>query len=167
MLICDCRIFRLLPHFSVKCAYHIFFRIHWHFWRNFNVIHCFYCLFLLGFVTSTIWLPTAWHHPCVQTPVERDGVVGFKQFCTTFPLHISCLCSLHIFLQMLHNTDMPDCYSKRRTVSVNQLDQQTICRQNQTAPASQTSTGWVKKVSCCTVTDISKTITTVLTLDAL
>ena len=32
---CDCRIFRLLPHFSVKCAYHIFFRIHWHFLTEF------------------------------------------------------------------------------------------------------------------------------------
>ena len=33
-------------------------------------------LFLLGFVTSTIWLPTEWHHPCVWTSVERDGEVG-------------------------------------------------------------------------------------------
>jgi len=39
---------------------------------------------LLGFVTSAIWLPTEWHHTCVRTPVERDGVVGFKQFCTVF-----------------------------------------------------------------------------------
>ena len=23
-----------------------------------------------------IWLPTEWHHPCVRTPVERDGGVG-------------------------------------------------------------------------------------------
>ena len=29
-----------------------------------------------------------WHHPRVWTPVERDGVVGFKQFCTIFP-HIT------------------------------------------------------------------------------
>ena len=35
-----------------------------------------------------IWLPSELHHPCVQTPVKRDRVVGFKQFCTTF-LHIS------------------------------------------------------------------------------
>ena len=50
--------------------------------------HCLNDLFLPGFVASTIWLPTEWHHPCVWTPVERDGVVGFKQFCTIFPQHI-------------------------------------------------------------------------------
>jgi len=34
MRICDCRIFGTLSHFShilAKCAYHIFFRIFWHF----------------------------------------------------------------------------------------------------------------------------------------
>jgi len=36
----------------------------------------------------SIWLPTEWHHPCVQTPVERDEVVGFTQFCAMFLLHI-------------------------------------------------------------------------------
>ena len=47
----------------------------------------------------SIWLPTEWHHPCVWTiPVERDGVVGFKQSCTMFPTHIWCLCGPHIFL---------------------------------------------------------------------
>jgi len=49
---------------------------------------CFYYLFQLGFITSAICLPTEWHHPCVRTPVERDGVVVFEQFCTIF-LHIS------------------------------------------------------------------------------
>jgi len=28
----------------------------------------------LSFVISPIWLTTEWHHPCVRTPVERDGV---------------------------------------------------------------------------------------------
>ena len=51
---------------------------------------------LLGFITSTIWLPAEWHHPCVQSVVEQDGAVGFKQFCTNFPPHIWCLCGLHI-----------------------------------------------------------------------
>ena len=47
-------------------------------------------------VTSTIWLTTEWYYPRVWTPVEWDGVVGFKQFCTTYPPHIWCLCSPHI-----------------------------------------------------------------------
>ena len=54
---------------------------------------------MLSFVTSTIWLTTEWHHPCVRaarTAVEPDGVVGFKQFCTTFPPHIWRLCDPHI-----------------------------------------------------------------------
>ena len=33
-----------------------------------------------------IWLPTEWNHQCVWTPVERDGVVGFRQFCIIFLL---------------------------------------------------------------------------------
>jgi len=37
----------------------------------------------------------------VRTPVERDGVVGFKQFCTIFPHifqpHIWCLCGRIFF----------------------------------------------------------------------
>jgi len=32
-------------------------------------------------------------------PVEQDGVVGFKQFCTIFPPQIWHLCGLHIFLK--------------------------------------------------------------------
>jgi len=88
MHICDCHTDSLIAafflHISANCAYRIFFCINWLFRRHFNII----CDFLLGFVTSTIWLPTEWHHPCVRIPVERDGVVGFKQFCTVFP-HIS------------------------------------------------------------------------------
>ena len=77
MRIYHCRIFHSLLHFShisAKCAYCIFFYLNWHFWRQ----------FALQF-TLTIWLPTEWHYPCVRTLVERDGVVGFKQFCTIFP----------------------------------------------------------------------------------
>ena len=44
-------------------------------------------------------LVTEWHHPRVQTPVEWDGVVGFKQFCTIFPTHIWCLCGPHIIFK--------------------------------------------------------------------
>ena len=84
--ICNCRIFRLLPHLShisAKGTSHIFP----HKLTFSTTILTFFVLlylFLLGFVTSTIWLPTDWHHPCVRTPVERDGVAGFTQFCTTF-----------------------------------------------------------------------------------
>jgi len=35
------------------------------------------------------------YHPCFRIPVERDG---FKQFCSTFLLHIWFLCGLHILL---------------------------------------------------------------------
>jgi len=55
-----------------------------------------------------MWLATEWHHPCVRTPVERDGIVGFKQFRTIILPHIWCLCGPHIFL-MPHKTDMPIC----------------------------------------------------------
>ena len=37
------------------------------------ILFCLYYIFLLCFVTTTIWLPTEWHHPCVRTPVEQDG----------------------------------------------------------------------------------------------
>jgi len=68
-------------------------------------------LFLLGFVTSTIWLPTEWHHPRVRTSVQRDRGVGFKQFCNVFS-HISTakfgVYAVCIFNKMLHKTDMPN-----------------------------------------------------------
>ena len=90
-----CHIFRIFQQ-NVHIAY--FFCINWHFDGNFNII-CVYCLFLVSFVTSTIWLPTEWHHPCVWTPVEQDGLVGLKQFCTIFPPYIWCLCGPHIFFK--------------------------------------------------------------------
>ena len=80
-----CRVFRIFQ--QSEYISHIF-RINWHFRRQFSYCLCFCYLFLSGFFTSTIWLPTEWHHPCVRTPVERDGVVGFKQFYTIFS-HIS------------------------------------------------------------------------------
>jgi len=46
--------------------------------RAIKQVSLFHCLFLLGFVTSTIYLPTEWHHPCVRTRLERDRVVDFK-----------------------------------------------------------------------------------------
>ena len=73
---------------------------------NFNTI-CFYYLFLLGFVTSTIWLPTERHHPCVWTPVEGDEVL--KQFCTIFPPHIWCF-AVCILFKMPLKTYMPKCH---------------------------------------------------------
>ena len=66
-----CRVVRIFQQ-NAHIAY--FTRINWHFRRQFKYSLCFCYPFLLGFVTSTIWLPTEWHHPCVRTPVERDGV---------------------------------------------------------------------------------------------
>jgi len=100
MWICDWRIFRLLPrfsHISANCTCRIFFPHKLAFSTAILMLMCFYCPFLLSFVTSTIWLPTEWHHPRVRTPVERDGAVGFKQFCTVFPPHIWRLNNPHIF----------------------------------------------------------------------
>ena len=88
MRICDCRIFQQSAHIT-------FFRHKLAFLASVLIYLCFYYPFLLGFVTSTIRLPTEWHHPCVWSPVEQD-VFDFKQFCTVFQ-HIWCLCSLHIF----------------------------------------------------------------------
>jgi len=88
-----------------------------------RLLNSFSVLFLLGFVTSTIWLPTEWHHPRVRTPVERDGVVGFKQFCTIFPSHIWCLCGPHFFWKMPHKTDTPNQYR-----TMNELEDCTIIK---------------------------------------
>ena len=85
----------ILPHFlhiSVTCTYRIFFPHKMAFSTAISISF----VFLLPI---SIWLPTKWHHPCVWTiPVERDGVVGFKQSCTMFLLHIWCLCGPHIFV---------------------------------------------------------------------
>ena len=60
-----CRIF---PHVSAKCTYRIYFSHKLAFSTAiFKYYLCFCYLFLLGFVTSTIWLPTEWHHACVPT----------------------------------------------------------------------------------------------------
>ena len=108
----DCHILRLLPHFlhnSAKCTHCIFYCINWHFWRQFQYLYFCY-LFLLVFVTSNMWLPTECYHPCVLTPVEQDGVLGLKQFCTIFP-HKSSAYLLFMqsayLLKILHKTDMP------------------------------------------------------------
>ena len=92
--ICDCRMFRTLPHFShvsAKCAYRIFFSHKLAFSTAILTSLAFILPMSIRFryLDSTIWLPTEWHHPCVRRiPVERDRVVGFKQFCTIYP-HIS------------------------------------------------------------------------------
>ena len=65
-----------------------------------------------------LWLPTEWHHPCVWTPVERYGVVGFKQFCTIFPPHIWCLRGPQIFLKRRKKLTCLD-YNRALLASVN------------------------------------------------
>jgi len=70
--------FMRLPHISLTAAFFAYFsKMHiWHifphklaFLTAILIFFCVFYLFLLGFVTSTIWLPTEWHHPCVWTPV--------------------------------------------------------------------------------------------------
>jgi len=69
-----CRIFCIFQQ-----SVHIAFFPHKHvFLTAILILLCFYYLFLLGFVTSTIWLPAEWHCPCVRTPVERDGGSWFQ-----------------------------------------------------------------------------------------
>jgi len=78
MRICNCCIFQQSAHiayFPHKLAFSVAILI----------LLVFLLPISITFHYPTIWLPTEWHHPCVQTPVERDGVVGFKQFCTIFP----------------------------------------------------------------------------------
>jgi len=67
---------------------------------------------LVAFVTSTIWLPTDWHHPCVWTPVERDGGSWFQAILYHVSAYFHCIFGIYeirIFLiKMLHETDMPN-----------------------------------------------------------
>jgi len=96
--ICDCRIFRLLPHFfayfsKVRMS-HIFSALIGIFDGNFDIIF----VFLLPISTRFRYLDLVANRmtpsmSSIRTPAERDGVVGFKQFYTIFPLRISYLCS--------------------------------------------------------------------------
>jgi len=73
-------------------------------------------ILLLGFVTSTIWLPTEWHHPCVWTPVHgtRWGS-WFQAILYHLPAYFRCVFGIYairIFLvKMSHKTDTPNCLS--------------------------------------------------------
>jgi len=51
----------------------------------------------------------------VRTPVERDEVVGFMQFCTIFPPHIWVYVVLHNVLKCRTKTDMPSERENKRT----------------------------------------------------
>ena len=60
---------------SAKCTYVIFFPHKLAFSTAILILFVFLLpisIRPIGFVTSTIWLPTAWHHSWVRTPVERD-----------------------------------------------------------------------------------------------
>jgi len=90
MRICNCHIFRIMPHFShnisAKCVHRIFFP------------------HKLAFSTAILILIVF----LLPISVEWAGVVGFKQFCIIFLPHIWCLCGPHIFLKMPHKTVMPN-----------------------------------------------------------
>ena len=94
--ICNCRIFRIFQQ-SARITY--FSSINWHFNHHFNII----CVS----VTYFYWVLLPRPSGCQQNgtnqvsglPVERDGVVGFKQLRTIFPHilpYIWCLCGTHI-----------------------------------------------------------------------
>ena len=94
--ICNCRIFRIFQQ-SAHITY--FSSINWHFDHHFNII----CVS----VTYFYWVLLPRPSGCQQNgtnqvsglPVERDGVVGFKQLRTIFPHilpYIWCLCGTHI-----------------------------------------------------------------------
>jgi len=74
--VCEHAIFRLLlhcSHISAKCTCHVFFSAQIGiFDGSVNYYLCCYCPFLLGFVTSTICLPTEWHHLCVTGPLWNE-----------------------------------------------------------------------------------------------
>jgi len=69
--VCDCRIFRILPHFShisAKCAYHNFFCINWHFWRLYYSYFIFLCVSIwingqLMRIVHKVLLPRNAMHP--------------------------------------------------------------------------------------------------------
>ena len=62
--ICDCRIFRIFQQ-SAHISY--LFRINWLFRRQFD--NFYFCVPLhIGVVTSTVWLPTEWHHHDCSDP---------------------------------------------------------------------------------------------------
>ena len=102
-VLCECALASYLVYCRIFCMFqqsaHItYFLTHKLAFSVATLTICFfYHLFLLSFVTSTIWLPREWHHVFVQTPVERDEIVVFEKFCTIFPPHIWHLCNLHIF----------------------------------------------------------------------
>jgi len=63
------------------------------------ILFAFYYLGLLGFVTSTTWLPTEW-----QQSIHVSGPM-WNEMGTIFPRHIWCL---YGFQKMPHKTDMPN-----------------------------------------------------------
>jgi len=80
-------IFRLLTHISAKCAHRIFFPHK----LAFSTTILMLLVFLLPISIRFRYLVTIANRMAPSTcpaPVERDGVVGFKQFCTIL-LHIS------------------------------------------------------------------------------
>jgi len=107
MQMCDCCIFRLLSHFPNifphKLAFLTSMLILFVFVLPLLPIYIRFC-YLDHLVANSM-------APCVQIPVEWDGVEGFKQFCTIFP-HFSAAYLLFMqssyFFKMPHKTDMPN-----------------------------------------------------------
>jgi len=94
-------------HISANWTYHIFFPHKLAFLTAILILFVFLLPISITFcylhhLVANRMAPTLWN--------EMGS--SFKQFCTIFPLHIWCLCVLHIF-KMPHKTDMPSCWVTR------------------------------------------------------
>jgi len=101
MRICDCSIFRILPHFRIfQQSVHItcFFSHE----LSFSTAMLIFFVFLLPISITFCYLNHLFaNRMAPSTCPDPCGMrwVGFKQFCTIFPPHIWCSCGSHIFLK--------------------------------------------------------------------
>ena len=76
----------LFAYFSKVHMSRIFFRTNWHFRRQCQLLFVLLLPISIRFrYLDHLFANRMAPSVCDWTPVERDGVVGFKQFCTIFP----------------------------------------------------------------------------------
>ena len=102
MRICNCHIFRILPHFSHisgKCVHRIFFPHK----LVFSMAILILIVFLLPISIRFRYLDHLVAHKMAPSrcldPCGMSWGSCFKQFCTIFLPHIWCLCSPHTFFK--------------------------------------------------------------------
>jgi len=66
------------------------------------------------FYTTNRCTPLFWHHPCLWTPVERDGVAGFWQFL----YHISAAYLAFMRPAYFRCLEMFGCLQAERTIAI-------------------------------------------------